>query len=82
MCGACVVNWVYTELLIRLLCVAVMCGAFTDAGKRGLVLVQLWNGWAPDKGQPLHQPLTAHMLARVLNSCQGKASSINPLSLS
>ena len=33
------------------------------AGQRGLVLVQLWNGWDPAKGQPLlDSPLALHML--------------------
>lgn len=36
------------------------------AGQRGLVLVQLWNGWDTAKGQPLYNPFALCMLERAL----------------
>jgi hypothetical protein len=35
-------------------------------GQRGLVLIQLFNGWDPAKGQPLYSPLAIHMLEQAL----------------
>lgn len=35
------------------------------AGQRGIVLVQLFNGWDPSKGQPLYNPLVITVLEQV-----------------
>lgn len=37
-------------------------------GQRGLVLVQMFNGWDPSKGQPLYNPFTLHTLERALSA--------------
>jgi hypothetical protein len=36
------------------------------AGQRGIVLVQLFNGWDPSKGQPIYNPLALHMMEQAL----------------
>ncbi|PNH08246.1 hypothetical protein TSOC_005248 [Tetrabaena socialis] len=44
--------------------VAVAVGA--GASKRGVVIVQLWNGFDPSKGQPLYEPWVVQLLEAAL----------------
>jgi hypothetical protein len=37
-------------------------------GQRGIVLVQLFNGWDPSKGQPIYNPLALHMMEQALSA--------------
>eukprot|EP00882_Tetradesmus_deserticola_P023574 GHRQ01025667.1.p1 GENE.GHRQ01025667.1~~GHRQ01025667.1.p1 ORF type:complete len:187 (+),score=47.30 GHRQ01025667.1:244-804(+) len=37
-------------------------------GQRGIVLVQLFNGWDPSKGQPLYNPLALLMMEQALSA--------------
>ncbi|KAG2498254.1 hypothetical protein HYH03_004004 [Edaphochlamys debaryana] len=37
-------------------------------GKRGIVIVQLWNGFDPSRGQPLYEPWVAQLLEAALGT--------------
>mmetsp|Transcript_14022 Transcript_14022/g.30350 ORF Transcript_14022/g.30350 Transcript_14022/m.30350 type:complete len:369 (-) Transcript_14022:363-1469(-) len=39
-----------------------------EQGQRGVVIVQLWNGWDPSRGQPLTQPYVLQLLLRLIST--------------